>query len=277
MQTMDEIRIDGLDVFAHHGVYPEETRDGQHFFVNAVLYTETRRGGLADALEMTTNYGEICHFITNYWQEHTWKLLEAAAEHTAREILLRFPLVRSLDLEIRKPEAPIGLPFESVSVKIHRGWHRTFIALGSNMGDEEGQIRTALTQMDARADCRVKKVSTLIRTAPYGGVAQEDFLNGAAEVDTLLTPEELLDVLHELEQAAHRVREIRWGPRTLDLDILFYEDWCLDRPDLIVPHIDMVNRDFVLIPMDELAPGFVHPVLGKTMRQLLGELRSRTC
>lgn len=274
---MDQIRIDGLDVYAHHGVYPEETQNGQHFFVNVVLDTDTRSGGWADALEMTTNYGEICHFITDYWREHTWKLLEAAAEHTAREILLRFPFVRALELEIRKPEAPIGLPFESVSVKIHRGWHRVFVALGSNMGEKEGQIRTAMAHLNAHPDCRVKRISSLISTAPYGGVEQDDFLNGVAEVETLLTPYELLDLLHELEQEAHRERKVHWGPRTLDLDILFYDALCLEDKDLIVPHIDMANRDFVLVPMAELAPGLVHPVFHKTIQQLLDELRARSC
>lgn len=274
---MDEIRIDGLDVYAHHGVYPEETQNGQHFFVNAVLYTDTRSGGWADALEKTTNYAEICHFITDYWREHTWKLLEAAAEHTARKILLRFPLIRELELEIRKPEAPIGLPFESVSVRIHRGWHRVFVALGSNMGEKERQIRTAMAHLDAHPDCRVKRISKLISTVPYGGVEQDDFLNGAAEVETLLTPYELLDQLHVLEQEAHRERKIHWGPRTLDLDILFYDGLCLEDKDLIIPHIDMTNRDFVLVPMAELAPGLVHPVFHKTIQQLLDELRARPC
>ncbi len=274
---MDEIRIDGLDVYANHGVYPEETRNGQHFFVNALLYGDTRPAGKTDGLELTTNYGEVCHFITDYWKDHTWKLLEAAAEHTAREILLRFPSVRALELEIRKPEAPIGLPFESVSVKIRRGWHRVFVALGSNMGERERQIRTAMEHLDAHPDCRVKRLSHLITTAPYGGVEQADFLNGVAEVETLLTPHELLDLLHRLEQEAHRERKVHWGPRTLDLDILFYDACCLEEPDLIIPHIDMANRDFVLVPMAELAPGLVHPVLHKTIQQLLNELPSRPC
>lgn len=274
---MDEIRIEGLDIYAHHGVYPEETQNGQHFFLSVVLYADTRCGGLTDDLTKTTNYGEVCLFLTRFLQEHTWKLLEAAAEHAARAVLLHFPLVRALDLEIRKPEAPIPLPFESVSVKIHRGWHRAFVALGSNMGEKERYILSAVNALAAREDVRVKRLSTLIQTAPYGGVVQDDFLNGAVEIETLLSPYELLDVLHGLEQAAHRERKVHWGPRTLDLDILLYDELCLDRPDLIVPHIDMANRDFVLRPMAELAPGLVHPVLGKTMQQLLREWEARGC
>lgn len=272
---MDEIRIYGLDVFAHHGVYQEENRKGQHFIVNAVLYTQTREAGLTDSLEQTTNYGEVCLFITEVMRQHTWKLIETVAEQVAKEVLENFPLISALDLEIQKPQAPIGLPFETISVKIHRGWHRVFIALGSNLGDKEQYIRDALTALDSHTGIRLKRTSTLIATAPYGGVEQEDFLNGAAEIETLLTPLELLEVLHQIEQMAHRVREIRWGPRTLDLDILLFDDQVIYSEELTVPHADMVNREFVLVPMAEIAPYQLHPVLRKTMRTLLTELRER--
>ena len=127
-----------------------------------------------------------------------------------------------------------------------------------------------------RADpcVRVKQVSSYRMTAPYGGVEQDDFLNAAMEIETLYDPEELLDALHAIEQAARRERLIHWGPRTLDLDVLFYDDLVQEDPALIIPHPDLHNRDFVLGPMAELAPNFVHPVLGKTMQQLLSELPS---
>ena len=119
----DKIRIEELEVYAHHGVYPEENEKGQHFYVNATLYTNTRPAGLADDLSLSTNYGEVCQFITEFMQQHTFQLIETVAERTAYEVLQHFPLVQGLDLEIRKPEAPIPLPFGSVSVAIHREWH----------------------------------------------------------------------------------------------------------------------------------------------------------
>ncbi len=266
--VMDEIRIEGLEVFAHHGVYDYETRDGQNFYVNAVLYTNTRDAGLKDDLTLSTNYGEVCHFIHQWMQEHTCLLIETVAEQLAEELLVQFPLVRELDLEIRKPQAPIGLPFSSVSVKIHRGWHQAFVALGSNMGNREDYITTAIESMRAERAIRVKQISTLITTKPYGGVEQENFLNGVMEIETLLSPGELLDKLHELEAKAQRVREIHWGPRTLDLDILFYDDLVYGDEVLQIPHVDLQNRDFVLKPMNEIAPYLRHPVLGKTIREL---------
>ena len=270
----DEIRIRGLRIFAHHGVFEEETRLGQMFVVNATLYTSTRQGGLADALEQTISYADVCVFLTEYLQKNTWKLLEAAVEHACRALLLKFPLIHEVELELEKPSAPIPLPFDSVSVCVRRGWHRAFVALGSNMGDKQGYLDGAVEALRADECVRVKKVSAYRVTEPYGGVEQDDFLNAAMEIETLYDPEELLDALHVLEQAARRERLIHWGPRTLDLDILFYDELVQDDPALILPHPDLQNRDFVLGPMVELAPNFVHPVLHKTMRQLLDALSS---
>lgn len=273
---MDTIHIYGLDIYAHHGVFPEETRLGQRFLVNAVLHTDMSEAGRTDQLDQTTNYGEVCHFITDFLQANTFRLLEAAAEQTAHGILTRFPLIHKVELEIQKPSAPIGLPLQTVSVRVTRGWRRAYIALGSNMGDKEKFLREAVEGLEACPDIRVKRCSSFLQTAPYGGVAQDDFLNGAVEIETLLTPDALLDELHRLEQAAHRVREIHWGPRTLDLDILLYENVFIQTERLTIPHVDLINRDFVLIPMAEIAPHIVHPVYGKTMLQLLEELRKKS-
>ena len=118
---MDRIKIQNLEVFGHHGVFSEETKLGQKFLVNATLYTDTRAAGYSDNLEKSINYGEVCHFITRYMQDHTFKLIEAVAEHMAQAMLMEYPLLQKLDLEIRKPWAPIGLPLENVSVEISRG------------------------------------------------------------------------------------------------------------------------------------------------------------
>lgn len=268
----DEIRIENLEVYAYHGVFPEENEKGQPFFVNVTLYTDTRAAGLADELTLSTHYGEVCHFITNWMQEHVCKLIETVAENIAEEILLRFPLVKEIELEIRKPQAPIGLPFESVSVKIRRGWHRAYLSVGSNMGNKEQYITRAIEALNAERTVRVEQVSRLLTTKPYGGVAQQDFLNGAIAISTLLMPEELLELLHKIEAAADRKREVHWGPRTLDLDIVFYDKLVYESEDLIIPHVDMENRYFVLKPLSEIIPNYRHPILKKTVNRLLAEV-----
>lgn len=272
MKAMDKIRIKDLELYCNHGVYPEETVLGQKFLFDVTLYTDTRSAGLSDELDRSINYGEVSHFIKEYMKEHTFKLLEAAAEHLARELLLELKGLQKVRLVMKKPWAPVGLPLDTVSVEIERGWHTAYVAVGANMGDTKETVASALRQIEKMPDTSLVKMSSLITTKPYGGVEQDDFLNGVMELRTLLTPHELLYGLHRIEADHGRERTLRWGPRTLDLDIIFYDDLVMDSDDLTIPHIDMQNRDFVVDPMAEIAPYRRHPILKKTMKELKGEL-----
>ncbi|MEE1442443.1 MAG: 2-amino-4-hydroxy-6-hydroxymethyldihydropteridine diphosphokinase [Blautia sp.] len=272
MKQYDEIHIQNLEVFANHGVFQEETNLGQKFLFSLTMYTDTRKAGKSDCLEESIHYGEVSQFITDYTRKHTRKLIEAAAEDLATALLLHYPLLKGVTLELKKPWAPVGLPLETVSVKISRFWHRAYIALGSNLGDKKAYLDQAIKALKQHKECRVQKVSSYLVTEPYGGVEQDDFLNACLSLDTLLSPEELLDLLHEIEQAAHRERLIHWGPRTLDLDILLYDNEVLETEDLIIPHVEMHKRDFVLKPLAEIAPNKRHPILGKTIGELAAQL-----
>lgn len=265
---MDKITIQNLEIFAKHGVFPEENVLGQKFILSAVLYTDTRKAGLTDDLNHSIHYGEVSHFIKDFVEGHTFRLLESVVEQLARELLLSYPLLRKVDLEIKKPWAPIGLPLDTVSIQISRSWHTAYIALGSNLGDKKGYLDMAVRMLKEHSDCRVEQVADYLVTAPYGGVEQDDFLNSALKLSTLLTPEELLQELHSIEQAAGRERIIHWGPRTLDLDILLYDDLVMDTEELHIPHIELHKRDFVLIPLAQLAPYLRHPLLHITIEEL---------
>ena len=273
----DEIHVENLEVFANHGVFPEETSLGQKFVISLTMYTNTRKAGKSDCLEESVHYGEVSSFMTAYTKEHPRKLIEAAGEDLAEEVLLHYPLLKGVTLELKKPWAPVGLPLETVSVKVTRFWHTAYLGLGSNLGDKEGYLNQAIKELDNGRDCQVEKVSPYLVTEPYGGVEQDDFLNACLRLKTLLSPHELLDRLHEIEQHAHRERLIHWGPRTLDLDILLYDDEILETEDLVIPHVEMPLRDFVLKPMCDIAPYKRHPLLGKTMMQLLKELEQKDC
>lgn len=269
---MDEIRIEELEIYAGHGVFTEENRNGQPFLVNAVLYTDVREAGRKDELGLSTHYGEVSQLIDSFLKENRFQLIEAAAEQTAEKILLQFPRIRSVDLEIKKPRAPIGLPFGSVSVRINRGWKKSYLGIGSNMGDKRQYMEEAVLKLKRNEKIRKVKVSSFIVTQPYGGVAQDEFLNGAMELETLYTPPELLHFLQSVEKEAGRTRTVHWGPRTLDLDILLYEDFISGKEELTVPHPDMQNRGFVLKPLSELCPYEMHPLFHKSVGQMLNEL-----
>lgn len=149
-----------------------------------------------------------------------------------------------------------------------------YIALGSNLGDKEKNLRRALLLLTQQG-VEVVRVSSFISTEPYGVTDQPQFLNAVACVRTSLAPLALLDVLLVTELAMGRVRLRHWGERNIDLDLLLYEDVVLDTKRLRLPHPDMQNRDFVLLPLAEIAPELKHPTLQKTIWELKENLMSR--
>ncbi len=274
---MDQIKIENLEIYAGHGVLSEETRNGQLFTICATLYLNLQPAGQTDDLTLSTHYGEVCQFMNRFLKKNTYLLIEAVAEHLADAVLLAFPLIQELELEVKKPQAPIGLPLSYVAVKIKRGWKQVYISIGSNMGNKKQFIEEALYKMNQNTKIRNIRCSKLIQTKPYGGVEQDDFLNGAIALKTLLNPWKLLDYVHELEQEAGRERKIHWGPRTLDLDILYYEDFISAEPELTVPHKDMRNRRFVLEPLSEICPYYKDPITGQSIEQMLQNISECEC
>ena len=275
LENLDRINIKKLRVFAHHGVFVEENIKGQNFYISCVIYLDAAASFAEDDLQNTVNYADVCKFICDYTKNSTFNLIETLACGLAYGILQEYKKVVQVTVEVSKPEAPVGCEFEDISVIVTRMRHTAYIALGSNIGDKNAYLNDAVEALNNNEYCEVKKTSSFIKTEPYGVLDQPEFLNGALELETLLDPFELLNLLSDIEVEAGRERTVRWGPRTLDLDILLYDNEIIDTERLIVPHKEMHLRSFVLEPMSEIAPYVRHPLNGKTVLEMLNELEEQ--
>ncbi len=265
---MDCIEIRELEVYCHHGVLKEENVLGQKFLVSIILYTDTKMAGVSDDLEQSVDYAKVSYFVKERMEEKNFKLIEAAAEYVAEKVLLSFPLIQRIQVEIKKPWAPILLPLETVSVTIERGWTKVYLSIGSNMGNREEHLQTALQRLQRERTIRGIRVSDWIETEPYGYLEQASFLNAAVELETIESPDSLLKILQKIETEGGRERTIHWGPRTIDLDIVLFGDVIMQTETLTIPHREMHLREFVLRPLAQLAPWVSHPVYHKTVSEL---------
>jgi dihydroneopterin aldolase / 2-amino-4-hydroxy-6-hydroxymethyldihydropteridine diphosphokinase len=268
---MDKMYVKDLEVYGYHGVNEEEKRMGQRFLISVELDLDLREAGKSDDLNKTVNYAELCHGLEREFLTEKYDLIEKCAEMLAEYILVNYQSVHKVKLMIKKPWAPIGKPLDFAAVEVERHWHTAYIGLGSNIGDREANLKEAITAMDS-CTTRVVKISELYSTKPVGYLEQEDFLNCALEIKTLLTPRELIRFLLQIEKELKRERIIKWGPRTIDLDVLLYDDSITSLEEIIIPHPRMHERLFVLKPLSDIAPYVLHPLLNKRIKELEEEL-----
>ncbi|MEJ5284841.1 MAG: 2-amino-4-hydroxy-6-hydroxymethyldihydropteridine diphosphokinase [Brevinematales bacterium] len=146
-----------------------------------------------------------------------------------------------------------------------------FLSIGTNEGDRKINIRKALCEL--KNYCEIINISRFYRTKPYGYINQKNFINFVIEIKTSYSPFEFIKKCQLIENKLGRKRVIKWGPRTIDIDILFWENEVINTEDLKIPHYDLHNREFVLKPMLDIAPEYVHPVLKKTMREIYLDLK----
>jgi len=146
------------------------------------------------------------------------------------------------------------------------------IGIGSNLGERADNCQKAIELLRGKAII-IRKISSLYETEPWGIEEQPKFINLAIEVETTLSPHALLSILKDIENKIGRVKTLKWGPRTIDLDILFYGDEIINLDDIQIPHKLLHQRDFVLLPLIEIAPDKIHPVLKKTIKQLMEEFK----
>lgn len=145
-----------------------------------------------------------------------------------------------------------------------------YLLLGTNLGDRSSYLSQATVSIGQRIGL-VQGASSIYETEPWGVTGQPNYWNQVLSVETTLKPAEMLAEIHGIEKTLGRKRHIRWEARPIDIDILYYNDWIIEQPDLTIPHPRLAERRFVLVPLTELAPDFVHPLLHKTNRNLLAE------
>lgn len=271
----DSIFIKGLKVYAYHGCFEDERSNGQEFSLDLELRLDLSKAAATDDLQMTVNYGEASVEAIRVFNENAYNLIETAAEEAAEFLLCKYPLTEEVKVTVHKPHAPIPCDFEDVSVTIVRKRHKAYIAVGSNIGDAFETIDKAKEMFCRLKGNKILKEAALITTKPYGPVKQDDFTNGMWLTETLLSPFALLKKLNEIESRLGRKREIHWGPRTIDLDIIYYDDLVMDTERLTIPHIDMANRDFVLKPLLDVDPYVRHPLNGLRAGEMLERLSER--
>jgi 2-amino-4-hydroxy-6-hydroxymethyldihydropteridine diphosphokinase len=150
--------------------------------------------------------------------------------------------------------------------------NKAYLLTGGNEGDRFLHMQEARTNIELICG-QLLQVSSLYETAPWGKTDQPDFLNQVILIDTKLSPEELLHAILSIEEMGGRKRTVKNAPRTIDIDILFYNELILEKQGLSIPHPRIADRRFVLEPLNEISPGFIHPVIGKTIHQLLLECK----
>ena len=252
---MDRIELTDWRVMTVIGVLDFEQAAPQPIQVDAVLHVDLDEAGETDDLSATVNYGAVLDGFAKVAQD-PHLLLERFA-HRLCEVALAYPLVHEVEVAVRKLRPPVAHDVATTAVRLHRrrmgshpsGTHEAILALGSNLGDRESFLRLAVRELGP-----VRR-SQVWETDPVGGPERQGpYLNMVVAVRTDLDPFALLRRCQRVERLAGRVREVRWGPRTLDVDLLFYDDAILVTDELSVPHPRYAERRFVLAPLAEVAP-----------------------
>jgi dihydroneopterin aldolase/2-amino-4-hydroxy-6-hydroxymethyldihydropteridine diphosphokinase len=257
--SLDQIAVTGLRVFGRHGVLPEELTDGQEFIIDAELAVDTVAAGAADDLTLTVDYGELTGQLAAIVAGEPVALIETLAARLAAACLACSP-VAEVRITVHKPHAPVPETVSDITMTIVR--RRAVLGLGSNLGDRLATLQAGLDVLGAQPGLERLSVSPVYETEPVGGPAQDDYLNAVVTLSTGLPGSVLLACARAAEDAMGRVREERWGPRTLDVDVIMAGAERSGAAELTLPHPRAHERAFVLAPWLDLDPGAVLPGYG---------------
>lgn len=279
MSERDRVALHGLRARGRHGWFDNERRRGQLFVVDVVLWLDAGPAAASDDLADTVDYGALGAAVVALVEGEPVRLLETLAVRIA-ELVLGDARVAQVAVTVHKPEAPMPVHFDDVSVTVVRerageqpppagpqagapGLRRAAFGLGSNLGDRAESLRSAVAELARVPGLRAVAVSPVYETDPVGGPDhQPPYLNAVLVVETDLPATALLAAAAEVEAAHGRERTVRWGPRTLDIDVLAVGDEVSADPALTLPHPRAHGRAFVLVPWADADPQFVVPGLG---------------
>jgi dihydroneopterin aldolase/2-amino-4-hydroxy-6-hydroxymethyldihydropteridine diphosphokinase len=250
------VALHGLRAHGRHGALPEETALGQEFVIDAALQVHTGQAAEHDDLSATADYGVLATRLTEVVTGKPVALIETLVERLL-DVCLADPAVAAATVTVHKPAAPIPLPFGDVTVTASRR-RPGVLSLGSNLGDRLAHLQAAVDVLRAFG---LRAVSPVYETDPVGGPEQEPYLNAVVLVEGA-APRRLLEVGRAIEASRRRERTVRWGPRTLDVDVIAAGSAVLADPDLVVPHPRAHERAFVLVPWLAVDPAAVLPEHG---------------
>jgi dihydroneopterin aldolase/2-amino-4-hydroxy-6-hydroxymethyldihydropteridine diphosphokinase len=266
----DQIHITALRAVTIVGALPHEREIPQPLQIDLVLDVDLHDAGASDELGDTVHYGEVADRVVHAVEEAKDVLLERLATRVA-DVVLAFDRVDAVDVVITKLRPPIAVDAASTAVRLTRSRadaavpplesHRAWIALGSNLGDRLGFLRAGVLGLPM-----VVAMSQVYETDPVGGPDDQGaYLNMVVEVETTLDPFALLRRCRQIEAESMRQRVVHWGPRTLDVDIVMYDDISITSDELTVPHPRFAERRFVLTPLAEIAPDRCPPDWDRTL------------
>lgn len=268
----DRVTVTGIEAFGRHGVFDHEKADGQRFTCDVTLWVDTRRAAARDDLAEAVDYGAVAQAVHAVLAGPPRDLIEAVAADVA-DAVLTDARVLAVDVTIHKPQAPITVPFADVTVAVHRSRADALVAarpaapvpvalaLGSNLGDRAQLLAAAVRALATTPGIDVTAVSPVVESDPVGGPEQGAFLNAVVLARTTLSPLALLHACQDVEVGLDRRREVRWGPRTIDVDVLVHGDLAVDTWALTLPHPRAAGRPFVLLPWALVDPDGVLPDL----------------
>lgn len=265
------IKINGIEAKAIIGCYDYERGSPQELLIDVIAHLYTHNWIKQDKIDITVDYDEICDYIVSIVSNTEFLLLESLTQFVTKSILDKFPLIQNIELNVTKL-AICGIKAREIKIGFKKSRKfKVALAIGSNAEFlPQQQLITAIEILGEYIDNI--KIGGFYETKPVGYVEQKNFYNTAITGYTTLKPEELLGKIKSIEKLMGKTEIVLNGPRIIDIDLILFDNLIYQHNFLQIPHKSAHIRDFVLYPLADIAPSWVHPVLNKTIADLAKEI-----